>query len=619
MESSNGPILKFESFEYLSMGKVRFIGIDAWRTGEDWGALWARAEEFMPVLDALMAYYAIDVTQRCSLIHSGGFEVGVEEHFIAGRFFKAGTPVPEGYDYYDVLTERAGYAVYSSRDFNMDIEPAYTLTRDKILGDGLLVPYPQGYWHAEVYTDGRPHEGYYRFGYMFPAVERDKYRPRLHFSPLKNWINDPNGLMFDGEKYHIFAQHCLSVDGGPQHWYHATSRDLVHFDHLPIAIYPDENGLIWSGSAVMDHKNVSGLGTADCPPLIALYTCHGEHEQQCVAFSADGVNFEKYGKNPVVANTEKPDFRDPKIFWNEKLGCWSFVVAAGKSVEFYRSENFLDWTKTGEFTDNDANLSAVFECPDIFPLIDQNGEEKWILVVSLPFEANENGTRTFYYTGDFDGDVFIKDEDITLIDSGFDLYAAISFFDAPDGVIMTGWNVNWRYCGTVPADSFRGFLSLPREIGLLEVDGRHRLTQKPINAIDAQFGRFEPLNDWAEIKTDTFKIELEAKGDFQLSFENEQGGGFSVGLSNGEVYCNRSGAMNFIHQMCVAEFFEISKTKRLQSGRFAVSLYFDVAGCELFADNGLIAMTNLVYPENPLSRIRVTGEVTAEISFFTQE
>jgi len=156
-----------ESFRYISLGKLRFIGIDALRTGEEWDALWNRSNEFMPALDALATEYGAKITETSSMMHHNGNEVDSENHFLAGRFFKAETPVPEGYDYYDVPTEHAAYAVYTTGKYDGALGSAYYTTRDKILSDGVVIPYPRAYWHAEVYTDGRPREGNYRFGYLF--------------------------------------------------------------------------------------------------------------------------------------------------------------------------------------------------------------------------------------------------------------------------------------------------------------------------------------------------------------------------------------------------------------------------------------------------------------------
>lgn len=168
----NNTTLARESFEYIKLGKVRFIGIDVWRTGEDWDALWERSDEYMPALDALAIEYGTEITTPCSMMHHNGNEVDSENHFLAGRFFKAGTSVPEGYDYYDVPTENAAYAVYATNKYDGALGSAYYTTRDKILADGVGIPYPHAYWHAEVYTDGRPHEGNYRFGYMFSVDKK---------------------------------------------------------------------------------------------------------------------------------------------------------------------------------------------------------------------------------------------------------------------------------------------------------------------------------------------------------------------------------------------------------------------------------------------------------------
>lgn len=170
MKLENGT-LSLESFEYRTLGRVRFIGIDAWRTGENWDVLWNRREEFMPLLDTLMPRYAATITEMCSMMHHNGREVDTENHYLAGRFFQADTPVPDGYDFYDVPTERAAYAVYNTKEYDWSVGKAYYFTRDKILSDGNGIPYPARYWHAEVYTNGRPKVGSYRFGYLFSVIE----------------------------------------------------------------------------------------------------------------------------------------------------------------------------------------------------------------------------------------------------------------------------------------------------------------------------------------------------------------------------------------------------------------------------------------------------------------
>ena len=178
MENENGVKITCEKFEYRQLGKLRFIGIDAWRTGEEWDVLWARSGDFMPVLDSLMFEYAAEIIDNCSMMHHNGNEVDTENHYLAGRFFKEGTPVPNGFDYFDVPTERAAYAIYNTNKYDGDIGLAYYCTRDQILSEGINIPYPQSYWHAAVYTDGRPNDWHssgpkdkpHRFGYLFSIV-----------------------------------------------------------------------------------------------------------------------------------------------------------------------------------------------------------------------------------------------------------------------------------------------------------------------------------------------------------------------------------------------------------------------------------------------------------------
>ncbi len=160
---------KCESFEYIKTGKLRFIGIDAWRTGDDWGEMWdIRREELAPLAELAREYGAF-TPYPCSLIHSGDKDVGEEEHFLPGYFFKPDTPVPDGYDYYDINAEVMGYGIYTADEFPGEMETVYVMARDKILSDGLLIPYPEGYCHAEIYTNGRFLPGAFRIGYMFPT------------------------------------------------------------------------------------------------------------------------------------------------------------------------------------------------------------------------------------------------------------------------------------------------------------------------------------------------------------------------------------------------------------------------------------------------------------------
>lgn len=167
----------------------------------------------------------------------------------------------------------------------------------------------------------------------------DPYHPAYHFTPPANWLNDPNGLVVYAGEYHLFYQHHPhSSVWGPMHWGHAVSRDLVHWQHLPIALAPDEHGMIFSGCAVIDWHNTAGFGPE---AMIAIFTHHTEShlQAQSLAWSLDrGRTWTKYAGNPVLfPSPGQRDFRDPKVFWYGPAvtGHWVMVLAAGDAVHFY--------------------------------------------------------------------------------------------------------------------------------------------------------------------------------------------------------------------------------------------------------------------------------------------
>jgi hypothetical protein len=177
LENTEGAKLERELFEYRHLGRTRFIGIDAFRTGEDWGKLWLRRGEYLPKIRVLMPEYGTQIKENCGMKHHNGGvydDPNMERHFLVGYFFKEDTPVPDGFDYYDVPTENAAYAVYVRENTDAEIEPAYQFTRDQILSDGNIVPYPEAYWYAEVFERGW--ETDVRFGYLMAVRLPEKLR-----------------------------------------------------------------------------------------------------------------------------------------------------------------------------------------------------------------------------------------------------------------------------------------------------------------------------------------------------------------------------------------------------------------------------------------------------------
>jgi fructan beta-fructosidase len=214
----------------------------------------------------------------------------------------------------------------------------------------------------------------------------EMHRPQFHFSPPANWMNDPNGMVYYEGEYHLFYQHHPdSTVWGPMHWGHAVSRDMVHWEHLPVALYPDSLGTIFSGSAVMDLNNTSGFGTADNPPMVAIYTSAGKTQQQSIAYSLDkGRSWTKYERNPVLPNPGIPDFRDPKVSWNDQANKWVMSLAVEDHISFYSSPNLKEWQHESDFGSDIGAHGGVWECPDLFKMkVEGSDEERWVLLVSI--------------------------------------------------------------------------------------------------------------------------------------------------------------------------------------------------------------------------------------------
>lgn len=280
---------------------------------------------------------------------------------------------------------------------------------------------------------------------------------KLHFEPERGWMNDPNGLCWYGGKYHAFFQHNPhAAVWGPMHWGHAVSDDLIHWEELPIALYPDmpyeNDGGCFSGSA-LEKDGVLWL----------MYTSVSKElgQTQSLAFSRDGVHFEKYQGNPVISpsplDPASKDFRDPKLITLPD-GQYGMVCGAGKdglgSVLLFRSQDLIHWDYVGPLFES-RDYGDVPECPDFFPLGD-----KWVLV----FSRMDESRSAQFVVGTFDGEHF-EPESFQQPELGPDFYAPQTFVDGQGRRLMIGWLFNWNR--KVPEDSVRtGALTLPRELSL---------------------------------------------------------------------------------------------------------------------------------------------------------
>lgn len=415
-------------------------------------------------------------------------------------------------------------------------------------------------------------------------------RPHFHFAPARNWMNDPNGLIFYRGTYHLFFQYNPEGDQwGNMSWGHATSTDLVTWQELPVAIsYTPTHG-IFSGSAVVDYFNTTGFGSVENPAMVAIFTAHqhdGLRQVQSLAYSTDeGLTWQQYEGNPVL-DLEMKDFRDPKVVWNTVNEAWVMSVVKPQefTVSFYQSKDLKQWELLSEFT-NKNGTDGVWECPDLFPLaVDGDPTKiKWVLFISVNPGGVTGGSGTQFFIGDWNGKEFLADDVTTRwLDYGRDNYAGVTFNDAPDNRrIYLGWMNNWDYAKEIPANPARGSMTIPRELSLVTVDGKITLLQNPVKEILGS-----GISDQTFVITPT-----DMKSG--IRFTNEDGKSFEIGYDPGrkEIYLDRRDA-----------WYEIESTSKYAApfdadGKpFEIRVITDTGSVELFVAAGRVSVTELVVP-----------------------
>ncbi|MBQ9009164.1 MAG: glycoside hydrolase family 32 protein [Clostridia bacterium] len=457
---------------------------------------------------------------------------------------------------------------------------------------------------------------------MSTNTDRD-FRPFMHFTPKAGWINDPNGLTYENGTWHLFAQHNPDAPvWGPMYWLHATSTDLLHWTEHGIALAPDSLGMAFSGSAVIDRGNTSGLGQ-NSDPMVLIYTSHGEHEQQSIAFSDDRFHFTPYAGNPVIPNTEKRNFRDPKVFRNPFRDGWSMVLAAGDRAEFYASQDLIHWTRTGDFGSRENRLNGVFECTDLFPLRAPDGSEVWVLVASMALHPEFGGGRMQYFLGHFDGDTFTEDQPHSpyILDSGYDNYAAVTFFGA-EKRIMIGWGSSPGYAAYAPTGDFRCLMTYARELSLAKTDSGLRLSSKPVTpSFEMREITREPMpaslpfphryvpKATGPLPGELFRIHVEAEEAFDLTLANENGEELHVLISDEQklVVDRTRASLRRLHPYYDAGVCSVTSAPRNNYGKISLDLYFDRMLAEIFTDEGTVLNSSMVFPEKPYQTATLTG------------
>lgn len=470
----------------------------------------------------------------------------------------------------------------------------------------------------------------------------EPFRPQIHFSPEAHWMNDPNGMVYYKREYHLFYQYYPgSSVWGPMHWGHSVSKDLIHWKHLPIALYPDSLGCIFSGSAVNDVSNTSGLGKDGEGPLAAIFTYHnfkGEKagtntfQNQAIAFSNDdGMTWTKYNLNPVVKNPGVRDFRDPKVMWHEPSKKWIMTLATLNTITFFSSPDLKNWTRESEFGKGVGQHGAPWECPDLFKLkVDGTNQEKWVLLVSINPGGPNGGSATQYFVGEFDGKVFHNESPGPMprwMDYGKDNYAGVSWSDIPetDGrMLFLGWMSNWQYASKVPTIVWRGAMTLPRELKLKKLNsGEIVLCGYPTAEFENYGSKWETLlsegssNSYSLGTADAFdysvNLDLAAANQATIRLSNSKSEVFDIFLDKTKqqvrISRDHSGETSFS-----ADFPVNIVAPALLQDKVSVRLVIDQSSIELFVDGGLLEMTNIVFPALIFNHVNIQSDQEIKIT-----
>ena len=454
------------------------------------------------------------------------------------------------------------------------------------------------------------------------------YRPQYHFSPREHWTNDPNGLVyFDGE-YHLFFQYNPFGDRwGHMSWGHAVSPDLLHWRQLPAAL-PEQNGImIFTGSTVIDTGNTSGFCTGGKPCMVAIYTGHTPEsgsrpalQTQNVAYSNDhGRTWTKYRGNPVL-DLHMSDFRDPKVFWFAQSRRWIMAVSLPNDhkIRFYASSNLKDWSQLSDFGPAGA-ASGQWECPELFelPVDDGRNGTRWVLKVGVNPGTLQGGSGEQYFVGRFDGRQFTNENpgSTTLwTDYGKDCYCALTFNALPKNhaPVMLGWMDNWQYAASLPTSPWRGQMTIPRKLSLRTTPDGIRLFEEPVDSLNQLRGEhaaaanrtLEQINREFQrshiVKGHTFELSSAlALGTAQEAgwrLLSEDGSVTVVGFDRGRnsVFVDRthSGLTGFSKDFPA----RTEAPLKLSSNVLRLHILIDRCSVEVFADDGRVAMTNLVFP-----------------------
>ena len=414
---------------------------------------------------------------------------------------------------------------------------------------------------------------------MTEELYKETYRPQFHFTAKKNWLNDPNGLVFYKGFYHLFFQHNpTGIDWGNMTWGHAVSTDLMQWNQVDHAIHPDELGTIFSGSAVVDWNNTAGFQEGDEKTIVCIYTSAGEPYTQSIAYSTDGgQTFTPYKNNPVIPHIIGTN-RDPKVIWYEPTKQWIMALFNdGTTFSFHSSPDLKKWTHL-----HDIEVEGCGECPDFFPMaVDGDTNNiKWVWTAA-------NGR---YLVGDFDGKKFTPDSPESLpADWGKNYYAVQTYSDIPeaDGRRI---QISWMVGGKYPEMPFNQQMSIPCEMTLRSFPEGLRICRQPVEEIENLHGEKHVWTDLdvkpGENPLSSITGELfEIQATIQVEEETE----FSFTIRGETItYSAKDNTLTCLEGTAPVEPI---------NGKIRLQILVDRSSIEIFAQEGKYPMTSCFLPD----------------------
>lgn len=466
----------------------------------------------------------------------------------------------------------------------------------------------------------------------YDTTNKEYYRPAYHHTPLYGWMNDPNGMFYKDGVWHLYYQwNPYGSKWQNMTWGHSSSKDLVNWEHQPVAIEANGLGAVFSGSSVVDKDNTAGFGK---DAVISLYTSAGVSQVQSLAHSEDnGETFTIYPGNPII--TLESEARDPNMFWDEANRQWvlSLAHALDHEMLIFTSPDLKEWTLQSSFGKGIGAQGGVWECPDLFKLkVDGTNQEKWVLVCNINPGGPFGGSATQYFVGDFDGKTFKADTDANgniptkWMDYGKDHYATVSWSDAPDNRrTLIGWMSNWQYAAEVPTMQFRSANTLPRDAGLFKgADGQIYLSSAPVPELVKLRDKVvaKANNKTVGRKAHQFSLPTSNGGvcEILLDLSCKKGESVDIKLANGVgefvtmVYNSSDNTLSFDRRNSgivdfSQDFPSVTVAPTYDNGnKLSLRIFIDKSSMEVFGNNGKFVMTNLVFPTKPYTTLSVAAQ-----------